>query len=57
MDLCGGEMMIYPHVDLQADGTVEPSMWQATDQAVALHRDNILEKPCKAGIFCACAIN
>jgi len=34
-----------------ADGTVEPSMWQATDQAVALHRDNILEKPCKLD-FC-----
>ena len=36
----------------QEDGTVEPSMWQATDQAVALHRDNILQKPNKPD-FCS----
>jgi len=33
------------------DASVEPVMWQATDQAVALHRDNILQKPCKPD-FC-----
>ena len=40
----------------QEDGTVEPTMWQATDQAVALHRDKILQKPNKAE-FCRCAFH
>ena len=36
----------------QEDGSVEPTMWQATDQAVALHRDRIFQKPQKPD-FCA----
>lgn len=39
-------------VQPKEDGTVEPTMWQATDQAVALHRDRILQKPRKPD-FCA----
>jgi len=33
------------------DGAVEPTLWQVTDQCVALHRDNILQTPEKPD-FC-----
>jgi hypothetical protein len=48
-------LMIQPEIESNASGmaaNVEPLAFQVTDQAVALHRDNILEQPHKLD-FCA----